>query len=142
MTMETSVKTESATAHSTRPVLVVDDSSDFRLLMTLVLRGKGFIVEEACDGVDAFQYLLSHPCPIAILLDLQMPRMNGLQFREAQVADSRFREIPVVLYSNVPDLEEIAELLRVDGFVSKHAPTDTIVGEVVRCLRVKSSGES
>ncbi len=57
-------------------VLVVDDEPDLVEIMMLALRGDGFAVVGACDGIEALGRI-KHACPDAILLDLNMPRMDG-----------------------------------------------------------------
>jgi len=58
-------------------VLVVDDDEDARELVAEVLRDEGFRVCTACDGIEALELAGLHPQPVAMLLDLTMPRMGG-----------------------------------------------------------------
>ncbi len=64
-------------------VLVVDDDEDLREMIALVLLANGFRVVGAADGVEAIGKLREGVMPSVILLDLRMPRMNGLEFLEA-----------------------------------------------------------
>ena len=57
-------------------VLVVDDEPDLVEIMMLALRTDGFTVVGACDGIEALGRIKT-ACPDAILLDLNMPRMDG-----------------------------------------------------------------
>jgi CheY-like chemotaxis protein len=79
------------------PVLLVDDDPDLRESLQLVLELNGFSVIAARDGHDALARLRVDPLPRVVLLDLMMPGMNGIEFRERQLADPRLRDVPVVL---------------------------------------------
>lgn len=63
-------------------VLVVDDEPDLRGSVADILRGAGYEVEEACDGLEALDILSQHPVG-AVLLDLRMPRCDGVAVIEA-----------------------------------------------------------
>lgn len=63
-------------------VLVVEDEPDVRGSVVDILRGAGYGVEEACDGFEALDILARHPVG-AVLLDLRMPRCDGIAVIEA-----------------------------------------------------------
>lgn len=86
------------------PVLVVEDSDDNREVLGALLEVEGYHVAYAVDGRDALDKLEHGLRPCLILLDVSMPRMNGIEFRRAQVADDRFSEIPVILFSAVHEI--------------------------------------
>lgn len=74
--------------------LVIDDASVMRRLLRRLLEKSGFAVTEAVDGVDALEKLQGMQCPKLILVDWNMPRMNGIEFvhhlRDAHICeDSR-----------------------------------------------------
>ena len=58
-------------------VLVVDDAPDIRLLMREVLRHSGFVVTEAEDGSEALTVLAAGELPAVVVLDVQMPGVDG-----------------------------------------------------------------
>lgn len=68
---------------ATRPLrlLVVDDEAPIRLVMTLYLRHRGHIVDEACDGAGALRLLQQQPYDV-ILSDLRMPGFDGCALLE------------------------------------------------------------
>jgi CheY-like chemotaxis protein len=86
------------------PVLIVEDTEDSREILGTLLEVEGYRVAYAVDGRDALDQLESGLRPCLILLDFSMPRMNGIEFRRAQVADARWRAIPVILFSAVHDI--------------------------------------
>ncbi len=77
--------------------MVVDDDPDLRESLQLVLELRGYEVLVAHDGADALVQLRGGHLPRVVLLDLMMPGMNGVQFRELQLKDPRLRDVPVVL---------------------------------------------
>lgn len=78
-------------------VMLVDDDPDLRESLQLVLEMHGYSVVSARDGADALERLGTEPLPCVVLLDLMMPGMNGVEFRERQLGDPRIKDIPVVL---------------------------------------------
>jgi CheY-like chemotaxis protein len=80
-------------------ILVVDDDDASRNAMQVLLEMDGFRVVTAADGKEGLDYLHAGLQPMAILLDLCMPRMDGFQFRSAQAQEPKLANIPVVVYS-------------------------------------------
>ena len=76
-------------------VLVVEDDEDVREFMELLLATSGYDTMSAGDGVEALEKMRRR-LPCVVLLDLQMPRMDGWQFREQQLQDPRLASVPVV----------------------------------------------
>jgi CheY-like chemotaxis protein len=62
-----------------RVVLLVEDDEDLRTILAEALGDHGLTVAVAADGVEALEYLSSHPAPDFLLLDLMMPRMSGVE---------------------------------------------------------------
>ena len=77
-------------------VLVVDDDSGMRRLISTVIEGAGFVVYQAEDGLDALA-ILGNLLPDVIISDLSMPRMSGYEL--VPVVRRRFPKIPVVVLS-------------------------------------------
>jgi CheY-like chemotaxis protein len=83
-----------------RTVLVVDDDELVRESLSLALELEGYATVLAAHGIDALIALRTGTRPDLILLDLEMPVMPGWEFRERQLADPAFRDIPVVVVSS------------------------------------------
>ena len=79
-------------------VAIVDDDRDIREMIRVILETRGYRVIEARDGQDALERLVDDP-PDLILLDLMMPRMDGVEFCQRQQQDPRLRQVPVVILS-------------------------------------------
>jgi len=76
-------------------VLIVEDDEDVREFMELLLATSGYETMSAGDGAEALDQMRRR-LPCVVLLDLQMPRMDGWQFREQQLLDPRLAPVPVV----------------------------------------------
>lgn len=77
-------------------VLVVDDDADIRDLITLRLEVAGHKVMQAADG-DACMDAVRNGAPDLILLDIQMPRVNGIDVCRQLKSDPAFSTIPIML---------------------------------------------
>jgi CheY-like chemotaxis protein len=80
-------------------VLVVDDSEEIRTVMMHLLAERGYEVASAVDGLDALCQLRAGLRPQLILLDCEMPVMNGEAFCDACASDPELAAIPIVMVS-------------------------------------------
>ncbi len=80
-------------------ILVVDDDRAIRQALSELLEDEGYQVVGARHGQDALAILNAMPAPNLILLDLNMPVMDGFAFRAAQQADPDLQAIPVAVIS-------------------------------------------
>jgi len=116
-----------------RPVnaLIVDDESHVRTFVRLLLREVG-IEEcwEAADGGAALDLVVRHQ-PQLLLLDVNMPQMNGIELL-ARLRDAQ-SDIPVVIVSAQSSISVVNEAARLGavGYVLKHSPK----AEVLAALR-------
>ncbi len=81
------------------PVLVVDDDRDLREAVSALLETMGFRVVAAANGREALARIARERVPCLVVLDLEMPIMDGWQFREAMLANRRLARVPVVVTS-------------------------------------------
>jgi chemosensory pili system protein ChpA (sensor histidine kinase/response regulator) len=80
-------------------VMIVDDSLTVRKITSRTLTREGFAVITAKDGVDALQLLVDRT-PDVILLDIEMPRMDGFEFTKMIKADSKYAHIPIIMITS------------------------------------------
>lgn len=93
-------------------VLVIDDSKDNQMLLTMLLNSKGFRVYTASNGREALDLLSELSIlPDLILLDAQMPVMDGYQFRSEQKLSPRLKDIPVVVMTATNEIETAEKML-------------------------------
>ena len=74
-------------------VLIVDDDAGSRLLMRRALERSGFLISEAADGVAAVAAVEAGACN-AVLMDVEMPAMNGYEACKASVRNPAARTCP------------------------------------------------
>ena len=98
-------------------ILVVDDDADFRVGLRTALEMKGYQVEEAANGEEALLTLSQKP-PLLVLLDLQMPVMNGREMLQRMRANAELKDVPVVIISGF-GFEWEAELMGAQGYIGK-----------------------
>jgi chemosensory pili system protein ChpA (sensor histidine kinase/response regulator) len=80
-------------------VMIVDDSLTVRKITSRLLTREGFEVLTAKDGLDAMQ-VLGERMPDAILLDIEMPRMDGFEFTKTVKSDARTAHIPIIMITS------------------------------------------
>jgi two-component system chemotaxis response regulator CheY len=99
--------------------MVVDDSSLVRKQVTAALQGPGYLVTEAVDGIDALEKLVGLEDMKLIVCDVNMPRMNGLEFLER--LSGQGSSVPVVMLTTEgqPELIQRAKSLGAKGWIVK-----------------------
>ena len=109
-------------------VLVVEDDPDTREGLVLLVHSRGVDAVGAANGLEALKVLRGGLRPCLILLDLVMPEMDGIHFREAQLADSALAGIPVLVCSvAAPNLIADVTRLGIRGVTRKPPDWDDIV---------------
>lgn len=116
-------------------VLVVDDDEHIREVMAEMLSAEGFVVRTAANGREALA-LLQQWHPDLILLDLDMPEMDGRVFRVEQLRSTDLARIPVIVMSAASSLQAMAAALEATEALPK--PCDLEV--VVRAIRRVTDG--
>jgi CheY-like chemotaxis protein len=79
-----------------KKILVADDSSTMRMLAQVLLRRGPYEVTTAIDGAEAVRQAVTDP-PDLILMDVEMPRMTGIQACRALRANPKMRELPIIM---------------------------------------------
>jgi CheY-like chemotaxis protein len=80
-------------------VLVVDDSPSVRRVVSNMLKQHGWEVQMARDGLEALD-MISHETPAAVLLDIEMPRMDGYELIATVRAQEQYRKLPLVVLTS------------------------------------------
>jgi DNA-binding response OmpR family regulator len=115
---------------STGPmVLVVDDDEDVRDLVTFKLQMAGYRTVTAADGCTALT-LINEERPDLVVLDVEMPGMDGLSVCYRMHADPATAEIPVIMLSGMASETDI-DLAFVSG-AEEYLPKPVNTGELVR----------
>jgi len=90
-----------------RKVLIVDDSETIRQQVSAALQQAGFGVLEAADGVDGLQCANVNTLSM-IILDVNMPRLNGLEMLEQLKSDPKHATLPVLMLTTEVEQAMIA----------------------------------
>lgn len=77
-------------------ILVVDDEEDYRHIVKLILEPEGYDIVEAKDGKDGLSVLQSEK-PDLVILDVNMPKMDGFTVCKKIRKDEMFKYIPVIM---------------------------------------------
>jgi CheY-like chemotaxis protein len=103
-----------------RHVLVVDDSPSVRRVVGGMLKQNGWEVQMARDGVEALEMITYEP-PAAVLLDIEMPRMDGYELISTVRAQEQFRTLPLVVLTSraAAKHQQRALQLGANGYVVK-----------------------
>ncbi len=92
-------------------ILIVEDERSLSDAYQMILRKSGYEVYAAYDGQEALTAVKEHP-PTLILLDLRMPRMDGIEFLEHYNLLDEHPEVKVIVFSNYDMQKEIDEAYR------------------------------
>jgi CheY-like chemotaxis protein len=90
-------------------VLVVEDTPIVREPLARLLTQEGMEVRAAADGTEAFEVLRAERVDL-VLLDVLMPRMDGVAFLAAMRSDPRWRDLPVIALTGVSDTSRLTRL--------------------------------
>lgn len=80
-------------------VLIADDSATVRKVTSHLLRERGFEVDSVCDGAEAIVQLAGNK-PDVLLLDIEMPKMDGFEVASAIRKDDSLKDLPIILVSS------------------------------------------
>ncbi len=102
-------------------ILIVEDEELLRNLYSELLEMKGFQVEASNDGKTALEHLNDTRKPDLILLDINMPEMDGVEFLRVIKSNDKLKRVPVILLTGVIQVEKISAGLDLGavGYIEK-----------------------
>jgi len=118
-------------------ILVVDDDRDIRNLVEKILTGQGHKVSQAEDGETGLGFAIVKK-PDLIILDLNLPRMDGFEVCRRLKADLATRKIPVIMLTAAhPEWEDAKKgfKLGADEYVIKPFANDLLLHNIERLLK-------
>jgi chemosensory pili system protein ChpA (sensor histidine kinase/response regulator) len=130
-----------AEAVQTQPlVMVVDDSLTVRKITTRLLERSGYQVVTAKDGVDALEQLMEIE-PDVMLLDIEMPRMDGFELAKRLRQDSKTKALPIIMItSRTADKHRNYALeLGVNEYLGKPFQEEELLGHIARFVSARSA---
>ena len=112
--------------HSTGRVLVVDDDRVNRTLLTRSLEREGHRVRGAENGLEALELLRDEPCDV-VLLDILMPKLDGVSLLKRMKTDPALHDLPVIMISGVDETDSVVRCIEIgaDDYLPK--PFDPIL---------------
>jgi len=114
-----------------RIILVVDDDPDIRDVVSMTLEDEGFDSITAADGqeaLDALKGMNGHP-PEAIILDMNMPRVNGWEFAR-RYRETDLPHAPIIVLTAGHDVRKRCEEIGADGCIGKPFELDHLIETV------------
>lgn len=117
-----------------KTVLLVDDSETIRNQVASALEGAGFAVLEARDGIDGLECIEQNKELSLVILDVNMPRLNGLEMLERLKADSTKASLPVLLLTTEvqQSMIERAKKAGARGWMVKPVKMDQLISAVTK----------
>jgi chemosensory pili system protein ChpA (sensor histidine kinase/response regulator) len=122
--------------------MVVDDSITVRNVTTRLLERNGFRVMTAKDGVDAMGQL-QETVPDIMLLDIEMPRMDGFELATHMRNDERLKHVPVIMItSRTGDKHrEHAKQIGVNGYLGKPYKENELLESIQGLIDIRKREE-
>ena len=113
-----------------KKILVVDDEPDILKIVIFRLEKIGYEVDQAADGEEALG-LIKDKKPDVVLLDIMMPKLNGLDVLAQMKKDAEMKKIPVIILTAlIQDLTKVKSLMGgADDYLMK---SEVMPGEVIK----------
>lgn len=91
-------------------ILIIEDEKDLAEMMKEVLTEAGFVVSMAGDGLEGFRSV-SEKHPDLVLLDIHLPKMDGLTVLKKIRENVNGKDLPVIILSNVSDISSVSDAM-------------------------------
>lgn len=98
--------------------LVIDDDPAILLIIASILKGLGYEVTTASDGREGLERLTESGSPDVVLVDWNMPCMNGLEFVKSVRSNSDYHDLPIIMVTTELEMSQLA--LTFDAGVSEY----------------------
>jgi len=118
--------------------LVIDDSKAMRIILKQILQSLGGTVEEAGNGKEGLEKLKVIGKPDVVLVDWNMPEMNGLDFVRAVRANPSYRTLPLMMVTTETESSQMGKALAAGAneYVMKPFTKD-VISEKLKILGIK-----
>jgi len=117
---------KTASRNSPKVVLIVEDSPEVMFVMVAAVHELGYEVHPATNGMEALALINDGLRPDLILLDLRMPRMNGIQFYNHTRTIPHVVHIPMILTSSDELAADLTVALNLFGHADKATSRDNL----------------
>jgi DNA-binding response OmpR family regulator len=119
-----------------RKILIVEDEEDICRIIRKHLETEGYTVLVAYDGQEAYE-LVKKELPDLILLDVKIPKIDGVTLNTFIKKDEKFRHIPVIVMTAHAQYKEVFEMNKeapIDDFIVKPFPIGLLVEKIKKVL--------
>ncbi|MGI8510519.1 MAG: diguanylate cyclase [Gemmatimonadaceae bacterium] len=122
-----------------RRILVVDDHPDNIMVLRARLEARGYLVESAEDGQEALEKIYASP-PDLVLLDVMMPKIDGMEVARRVKSDRSLPFIPVIMQTALDSTESMVQGLDAgaDDYISKPINFKELEARVKSLLRIQA----
>lgn len=120
-----------------KTILLIDDEVDLQQLVKIALKSHGYEVVTANNGLEGLE-VLKNLSPHLIILDMNMPKMGGLEFYQ-KICDANNQPIyPVLVLTARTNMEHLFKEFNIDGFMSKPFEIDGLLTTVDAIIQKQS----
>ncbi len=112
--------------------LIVDDSRAMRTMLGRMMAEFGFEILQAAHGKEALAVLEAQGRPEVMLLDWNMPEMNGFELLVAVRADQRWNDLPIIMVTTETEMAQVAKAIEhgVNEYVMKPFTKDVLLSKL------------
>ena len=112
--------------------LVIDDSRTVRIIIGTILRELGMEVLEAANGLEALEQMTLNPDVDLMLLDWNMPRMNGFDFLRAVRSQRAYDAVRILMVTSEAQSEQVTQALNAGAneYLMKPLSKDVLVAKL------------
>ena len=110
-------------------ILIIDDDKDFQTILQNIFRQSGYKVRSLFNGEIA-ESLHRDPCPDIILLDMDLPFVNGVEVGKLLKSNESTKNIPVIMVSANPFLDQLCKEAGAVDYVQKPFNLKTLIQKV------------
>ena len=120
--------------NATRKIFIVEDDPDIVLALTTILEDEGYAVVTMNSGRHLFETMSRSGLPDLILLDMLLSGQDGREIARQLKGDPATRDIPILMLSAYPTIEQEAKAAGADSFLAKPFELDDLLAQVTSYL--------
>ncbi len=120
-------------------VLVVDDSPSVRRVVSGMLKAHGWNVQTARDGIEALE-IITRERPAAVLLDIEMPRMDGYELMATIRSQEQYRTLPLIVLTSraATKHQQRAIQLGADAYIIKPYQDEDLLNQIAALVQARA----
>jgi DNA-binding response OmpR family regulator len=115
-------------------ILIIDDDRGTLALLRSLLTGNGYEVVEACDGDEGLDILADQGADL-VILDIQMPKLNGYNFIVEMKKNAAIRNVPVIVVTAKEAMADMFEVEGVKEYLVKPVDNANLLEKVAKHIR-------